>query len=598
MNRRRSIEWLKRSLAATAVGGMLLGATGVGAAPWSGNRTQFASPRFEQVWNSADRPVQLGQTQRSWTWGPSPWFDYKEFYKQSPNGLRQVQYYDKSRMEINNPSVTTGPLGGVTNGLLPVEMVSGRVKLGDAPTEAENAPRAAAEIPVAGDPALQNPNAPTYASFRGVATTDNPYKDQNKVGQRIGQTFTKDGSIGFRQDLADKPGTEIVAYETVTGHNVPKVFNDFRNAGPVAAIAAFGYPITDPYWITAKVGGQDKDILVQLFERRAVTYTPSNPAQYQVEMGNVGQHYFQWRYPQLGTPWASSEPNLPIAFASKVDTNEFNVYTMDANGAGQSAITGNAKETLPFSVQRSWKQENNRIFGDTKRFNDKRQLVSMKLDGSDLRQELSSGANDYNPAVSPDGTKVVFASDRDGNADLYVRNIGSTAEPTRLTDTIGCVNQHPSWLPDGSGIVYESNCLGNYFEFEIYRGTLSYSQDKPNELTIPALISPPNATRLTNNNTADRFPRVSPDGTRIAYTATRDGNAEIYLMNIDGGQQQRITNSNGSDDAPTWSADGNRIVFNSNRDGDYEIFIMNRDGSGQIQLTNNGKDDGWAIFAQ
>ncbi len=591
---RRSIEWLKRGLAVSTLGAVLA-STGASAAPWSGNRTQFASPRFQQVWNAADQAVQLGQTTRSWTWGPSPWFDYREFYKQSPNGLRQVQYFDKSRMEINNPAVTTGPLNGVTNGLLPVEMVSGRVKLGDAATEAENEPRAAAEIPVAGDPPAQNPNAPTYASFRGVATTDNPYKDANKVGQRVGQTFSKNGSIGFRQDLADKPGTDIVVYETVTGHNVPRVFNDFRNAGPVAAIAAFGYPVTDPYWITAKVGGQDKDIMVQIFERRVVTYTPSNPAQYQVEMGNVGQHYFQWRYPELGTPWSSSEPNLPIAFASKRDSAEFNVYTMDANGAGQSAITGNAKETVPFSMRRSWKPENIRIFGDSKRFNDKRQLVSMKPDGSDVRQELSSGANDYNPSVSPDGKKIVFASDRDGNAELYIRNIGSTGEPTRLTDTIGCINQYPTWLPDGSGIVYESNCQGN---FEVYRGAINYSQDKTNEITVAALISPVNATRLTNNNSDDRFPRVSPDGGRIAFTANRDGNAEIYQMNIDGGQQQRITNSNGADDAPTWSPDGQRIVFNSNRDGDHEIYIMNRDGSGQIQLTNNGQDDGYAIFAQ
>jgi Tol biopolymer transport system component len=143
--------------------------------------------------------------------------------------------------------------------------------------------------------------------------------------------------------------------------------------------------------------------------------------------------------------------------------------------------------------------------------------------------------------------------------------------------------------------VYESNCQGN---FEVYRGTLNYSQDKTNELAVAALISPANATRLTNNNTDDRFPRVSPDGSRIAFTANRDGNAEIYLMNVDGGQQQRITNSNGADDAPTWSPDGQRIVFNSNRDGDHEIYIMNRDGNSQVQLTNNGQDDGYAIFAQ
>jgi len=598
MNHRRSIRWLQRGLVTSTLGALLVGALPAAAEPWSGDRNAFASPRFEQVWRSADLPVQQGQTNRSWTWGPQAWFDYKEFYKQSPNGLRLVQYFDKSRMEINDPAVTSGQLGGVTNGLLPVEMVSGRVKLGDGTGPDQNDQRTAAEIPVAGDPAAQNPNAPTYASFRNLATTDNAYRDQNKVGQRNGTTYDKNGAIGFRQDLADQPGTDIVVYETTTGHNVPRVFNDFRNAGPVPAIVAFGLPITDAYWIRARVGGQEKDILVQLFERRAITYTPSNPEGFKVEMGNVGQHYFQWRYPELGQPWASSEPNLPVAFASKRDGAEFNTFTMDASGNNQTAIATNAKETVPFSMKRSWEPKNIRIFGDSKRFNDKRQLVSMRPDGSDVQRVHTSGANDYNPMVSPDGTKIVFASDRDGNVELYLLNIGSTAEPTRLTDTKGCSVQHATWLPDGSGLVYESNCQdGN---FEIYRANLNYAQDKLNELAVARLVSPVanEATRLTSNNTDDRSPRVSPDGSLIVFSASRDGNAEIYTMGIDGSRQTRITSSTGADDAPTWSPDGSKLLFHSSRDGDLELFVMNRDGSGQVQLTNNAKDDAFPVYAQ
>ncbi|HEY0738609.1 MAG TPA: hypothetical protein VGD69_27070 [Herpetosiphonaceae bacterium] len=599
MSHRRSMRWLKHGLAVSSLSAVLLSALPTQAAPWSNNRNSFASPRFEQVWRAADLAVQQGQTSRSWTWGPNAWIDYKEFYKQSPSGLRQVQYFDKARMEINNPSNTSGPLGGVTNGLLPVEMISGRVKLGDATTEAENEQRTAAAIPVAGNPAADNPNAPTYASFRNVATTDNAYRDQNKVGQRIGSTFDKNGTIGFRQDLANQAGTDVVAYESVTGHNVPRVFNDFRNNLPgVSALEAFGFPITDPYWITARVGNQDKDIMIQIFERRVLTYTPSNPAAFQVEMGNVGQHYFQWRYPELGQPWVAADPSLPIAFASKRDTTEFNTYTMDGNGNGQSAITGNAKETNPYSMKRSWDPTKTRIFGHSRRYNDKAQLVSMRPDGSDLQRVLTSTANDYNPAVSPDGTKVVFTSDRDGNQDLYMINLGSTAEPTRLTDTVGCVNQYASWLPDGSGIVYESNCQGG--NYEIYRANIAYNMDKRNQLEVSRLISPVPAesTRLTNNTSDDRFPRVSPDGSLIAFNSNRDGNHEIYTMAIDGGRQARITNSNGTDEAATWAPDGSRLVFQSNRDGDFEVFIMNRDGNSQIQLTNNGKDDMWAIWAQ
>ncbi|WP_026369462.1 TolB family protein [Kallotenue papyrolyticum] len=602
---RHPFHRLTRALTIAALGALVAGVFPTHAAPWAGNRSQFASPRFEQVWNAADKAVVQGQTNRSWTWGPTPWFDYKEFYKQSPHGLRQVQYFDKARMEINDPAATDGALGGVTNGLLPVEMISGRVKLGDGIGPDEYNQFAPANIPVAGDPAAQNPDAPTYASFRNVATTDNAYRDQNKVGQRVGQTFDKNGTIGYREVLANQQGTDIVAYETVTGHNVPRVFNDFRNAGPVPAIFAFGYPITDPYWIRARVGGQEKDIMVQIYERRVLTYTPSNPPAFRVEMGNVGQHYFQWRYPDLGHPWATPDPHLPIVYASQRDANPFAVYMMNPNGSNQIALTGDGYEVIPFSIKRAWAPINLRIFGDflhpTK---GKRQLVSMPLWYGGLTGILDSDANDYQPAISPDGTKIAFVSDRDGNPELYLLNIGrdgitpGSNTPTRLTDTIGCANEHPSWLPDGSGLVYNSNCQdGN---FEVYRADLSYTQDKFNELAVARLISPTpsESTRLTHNNTDDRFPRVSPNGASIAFFSTRDGNSEIYTMTIDGGQQTRLTFSASRDEAPTWSPDGSRIVFNSDRDGDHEIYSMSLDGREETQVTNNAGDDGYAVWAQ
>ena len=61
---------------------------------------------------------------------------------------------------------------------------------------------------------------------------------------------------------------------------------------------AMGYPISEPYWVRCRVAGEEHDILVQLFERRVLTYTPANPPGWQVEMGNVGLHYYRWRYGQ------------------------------------------------------------------------------------------------------------------------------------------------------------------------------------------------------------------------------------------------------------------------------------------------------------
>ena len=57
-----------------------------------------------------------------------------------------------------------------------------------------------------------------------------------------------------------------------------------------------GEPLTEAYWTVVKVDGRPRGVLVQAFERRVLTYTPTNPPPFQVEMGNIGRHYFEWRY--------------------------------------------------------------------------------------------------------------------------------------------------------------------------------------------------------------------------------------------------------------------------------------------------------------
>lgn len=80
-------------------------------------------------------------------------------------------------------------------------------------------------------------------------------------------------------------------------------------------------------------------------------------------------------------------------------------------------------------------------------------------------------------------------------------------------------------------------------------------------------------------------------GGRIAFSSSRDGNAEIYVMNADGSGVTRLTNDSAPNVDPAWSPDGSRIVFASGRDGNYEIYVMNADGTGQTRLTNNSIND-------
>jgi hypothetical protein len=613
-------------VAGLMLGALALAAVPAGAAPFDGTRQQFADQRFASVWTRTDSEAVRGG--RSLYWGPSPWFDYAEFYRQGVNGLRTVQYFDKARMEINNPADRSGASQGVTNGLLVKELVSGRLQLGNDPYDYDSRP--AADVPVAGNPRSANPNGPGYSAFAGVSTLDNGYRDGQRLGQTVATTIDRSGNLGLRNDLA-LPETAIAQYNSVTGHNIPQVFWDYMNlqgkinTGRVESGAvvdwlfAMGLPISDAYWTRSQIGGEEKDVLVQLFERRVLTYVPANPAGYKVEMGNVGQHYFQWRYPHLGTPWAAPEPNVPLIYASDIDTGgkHWELYLPNYNGGG-IRITNNAQETVAYSWRRSWDPAQVALLVDSRRSNAQfRQIYEFnnyafyngdtspnarvrRLSYSDGTQPPPNGpypgylpngtANDYNASYSPDGTKIVFASDRVGGQELFIMGTSANS-PAQLTSQ-GCTNETPTWSPDGRRIFWASNCDG---DFDLYRADLAYDYDSNYSVSAHLV----NTVNLTNNGSNDRFARVSPDGKTIAFSSDREGNWEVYTINTEnGGGERRLTTSNSSDDAPTWSPDGRSLAFASDRDGDYEIYTMNPDGSNVVQITTNNSQDRWPLWAQ
>ena len=98
--------------------------------------------------------------------------------------------------------------------------------------------------------------------------------------------------------------------------------------------------------------------------------------------------------------------------------------------------------------------------------------------------------------------------------------------------------------------------------------------------------------RLTQNNTTfDRYPRWSPDGTKIAFARYMDKtksqtSAELFLMNADGTNPQRLTHNNVSDIIPSWSPDGTQIAFSSSRSGPWEVFIIDVATRAVTQLTD------------
>lgn len=253
---------------------------------------------FTALWRHSDGPVADGHVVRTWMWGPEPVTALlTEPYRESPGGMRTVQYWDKARMEINDPGLDAGLPWYVTNGLLVAEMMTGRIQTGHADIEW----RAMAEMNVAGDP--EDPNGVTYAALAGLMDAP-PHPDGALIA-----TLAAHGEPGMDSGLA---GYGVTAGPLVaeTNHRVASVFWELMtseglvdsDAGLTTAplfespFYATGLPVTEAYWTTVEVSGTPTLVLLQAFERRALTYTPDNAPEWRVEAGNAGRHYHQWRY--------------------------------------------------------------------------------------------------------------------------------------------------------------------------------------------------------------------------------------------------------------------------------------------------------------
>jgi len=289
---------------------------------------EFADKNFFTNWQRTDFPILEGKATRSWYWGPKPLGSglLEEYANAKPYNRRVVQYFDKARMEIND---STRP-AAVTNGLLVVEMITGRLQKGDKSFEDKGG---GARIPIAGDP---DNVRPTYADLSRV------YNLSLKVQPgEIAQTALNKDSFGSQNSYSQDELTKIAIIRNNLG--VPVAFWNFLNntgqvyengeyrSGVVSDwLSSTGLPITEAFWVKVRVAGVEKDVLFQAFERRLLTYTPANPVDFKVEMGNVGVHYVNWRY-QGNLPTYSN--NLATIFTGvqpdwyEVTTEGLNIRT-------------------------------------------------------------------------------------------------------------------------------------------------------------------------------------------------------------------------------------------------------------------------------
>ncbi len=370
---------------------------------------------FDRTWSRTDLAVSQGVTSRTWMWGPQANTTIgQESYAEGAGGLRTVVYYDKSRMEITNPDGDSSSPWYVTNGLLALELMTGAMQYGNDSFQ-QYAP---AEVNVAGD--ADDSYGPTYASLSGVMD-----EAPRATGEVITEWIGRSGSIYNEGDLATY-GVTASYFEPVTNHTVASVFWDFMNSsglvwenGQYVQSALFespfyatGYPVTEPYWASVTVGGTLRDVLIQAFERRVLTYTPGNPAGFEVEAGNVGQHYYHWRYEVV--PNGGSGGGTPVEgdVLASYDLSQLGeAENVDGGYWGYPTSDGYAIDLYPESNGLFWLDD--QPFGDASYSIDVR--VTHGLQEGDACLDMRVGLDETSSLISDYIFCLRYESDDTGN---------------------------------------------------------------------------------------------------------------------------------------------------------------------------------------
>jgi Tol biopolymer transport system component len=168
-------------------------------------------------------------------------------------------------------------------------------------------------------------------------------------------------------------------------------------------------------------------------------------------------------------------------------------------------------------------------------------------------------------SMPPFSSHIAYQALNNNNWDIYMFRLYSGGNPTRLTNS-PAADTIPALRNGANRLAFVSNRDG---DDDVYRLDISNN----------------NLLNVSRSGSDDLNPDWTIDGAKIAFNSYRTGNSEVFVSNNDGSGLRQLTNHPAYDGQPSWSPDGSQIVFSSSRTGRYQLWVMNADGSNQRQLT-------------
>jgi TolB protein len=174
---------------------------------------------------------------------------------------------------------------------------------------------------------------------------------------------------------------------------------------------------------------------------------------------------------------------------------------------------------------------------------------------------------DGDVAVAPDGARVAFVSERDGNPEIYVAN-ARTREVSRLTTNPRAADRHPAWAPDGRRLAWESGATG---AADLY---VMRADGAGKRL-------------LVGGAGDDADPAWAPNGSRVAFSSSRSGRRQLWAVPAAGGEPELLAPVPGTARAPAWSPGGRRIAFARESGGDSDLWLLDLADASLRRLTRD-----------